>query len=78
MEMAMQNEIFETKRTPEGAIDIQHYARSALAERRAAKNKAMRKLGRGTKRVTLTILGFVMFWNIPPMGSSGAKDMPYR
>lgn len=74
----MQNEIFETKRTPEGAIDIQHHARLAHAERRAAKNKAMRNLGRGTKRVTLAVLGFVMFWNIPPMGSSGSKDMPYR
>ena len=74
----MQNEIFETKRTPEGAIDIQHYARHALAERRAAKNKTMRSLGRGTKRVTLAILGFVMFWNIPPMGSSSSKEMPYR
>ena len=74
----MQNEAFEAKRTPEGAIDIQHYARSALAERREARGKAMRAIGRGTKRVTLAILRFVIFWNIPPMGSSGSKDMPYR
>jgi hypothetical protein len=78
METAMPIETFETKRTPEGVIDVQHYARHALAERRAAKSAALRKIGRGTKRAALAIVGFFMFWNIPPLGSARSNEMPYR
>lgn len=74
----MQPDNFEARRTPEGAIDIRHYAIAAAAERRAARTGAMRKLGRGTRRAFLAVLGFFAFWNIPPMGSSGSKDLPYR
>ncbi len=73
----MQIETLETKRTPEGAIDVRHYARAANAERRQARNKAMRGLARGSKRVMLAIIGFVAFWNIPALGPS-AKDWPFR
>lgn len=68
----MQIETFEAKRTPEGAIDIRHYARNASAERRAVRSNVMRKLARGAKRAVVVIAGFVAFWNIPPMGSSGS------
>jgi hypothetical protein len=78
METAMQNETFETKCTPEGAIDVRHYARVAAAERRETRNAAIRTLSRASKRAILAIGGFLMFWNIPPMGSSASKEMPYR
>lgn len=74
----MQNQPFKAPRTPEGAIDISHYARQAAAERRATKSRVMRRIGRGTRRAVLAIIGFVAFWNIPPMGSGGPKDTPYR
>lgn len=74
----MQNHTFETKRTPEGTIDVRHYARIASAERRETKTNVIRTAGRGMKRALLAIAGFFMFWNIPPMGSSSSKDMPYR
>jgi hypothetical protein len=78
METAMHNATFEAKRTPEGAIDIRHYAQRAHAERRHAKSQGMRKLGRGLKRAGLAITGLLAFWNIPPMGSDGSKEWPYR
>lgn len=74
----MHNQAFETKRTPEGTIDVRHYARIAAAERNETRTNAARMIGRGTKRALLAIAGFFMFWNIPPMGSGGSKDMPYR
>lgn len=74
----MKTQAFETKRTTEGAIDVRHYAREAAAARRETRNAVMRTLGRASKRTILAISGFLMFWNIPPMGSSASKDMPYR
>jgi len=74
----MQNDTFETKRTPEGAIDVQHYARRAHAERREAKANGIRKLGHNVKRTILVVAGFIAFWNIPPMGTNGSKEWPYR
>lgn len=74
----MQNETFEAKRTPEGAIDVRHYVRLAHAERREAKSHGIRKFGRNLKRVSLAVIGFVAFWNIPPMGANGSKEWPYR
>ena len=73
----MQIDTFEPKRTPEGAIDIRHYAREALAERREARTSAMRAAGRISKRAVIAAVGFIMFWNIPAMGG-GSKEMPYR
>jgi hypothetical protein len=78
MEKAMQIEALEPKRTPEGAIDIRHHARAGLAARQVAKNNAMRTIGRGTKRAVLAVFAIVAFWNIPALGSSSSKDMPYR
>ena len=69
---------FETKRTPEGTIDVRHYARIGTAERRIARNAAFGLLARGTKRAVIAILGFFMFWNIPPIGSAGSRELPYR
>jgi hypothetical protein len=77
METAMQTEAFEAKRTPEGAIDIRHYARSASADRRLARANAARAIGRGSRRAVFAILAFIAFWNIPAMGDTG-KDWPYR
>lgn len=74
----MQTETFEAKRTAEGTIDIQHYARAAAAERRAAKSKAVRQIGRRTKQTAVAIMALFAFWNIPPMGGAGSKEMPYR
>lgn len=74
----MQIDTFEPKRTPEGAVDIRHYAREALAERRAVRTSAMRGAGRISKRAVIAAVGFIMFWNIPAMGGGGSKEMPYR
>ncbi len=74
----MQNQAFETKRTPEGTIDVRHYARKASAERNEAKAAVIRALGHGTRRAVVTIATLFTFWNIPPMGSAGSKEMPYR
>jgi len=78
METAMQIQTFEPKRTPEGALDVRHYAREALAERREARTSAMRAAGRISKRIAIAAAGFIMFWNIPAMGGGGSKEMPYR
>lgn len=74
----MQIETFQARRTPEGAIDVQHYVRAAHTERRMAKSAAMRGIAHGAKRAIIVVAGFLLFWNIPPMGSAGSKDMPYR
>ncbi len=74
----MQTQTFETKRTPEGAIDVRHYAQEALAERRETRTAAMRTAGRTAKRVMIAIAGFITFWNIPAMGPAGPKETPYR
>ncbi len=74
----MQIDPFEARRTDEGVIDVQHYARAAHAERRLAKTAVMRLLGRTGKRALATVIGLVMFWYIPPMGSVGSRDLPYR
>ncbi len=74
----MQIDKLETRRTPEGAIDVRHYARAAAAERNEVRAAAMRTLGRASKRAVLFVAAFFTFWNVPPMGSSGSKDMPYR
>lgn len=73
----MQIQTFEPTRTPEGAIDVRHYAHDALAERREARTAAMHAAGRLSKRVLTSIAGLAMFWNIPAMGG-GSKEMPYR
>ena len=74
----MQIETFETRRTPEGVIDIQYYARRAHAARRTAKSSGMRKVGHGLKRAVIAVVAFIAFWNIPSMGSVSSKEWPYR
>ncbi len=75
----MQNQAFEPRRTPEGAIDIGHYAGQATAERRAVRAATMKIVGRATRRTIVAVIAIVAFWNIPPMGNStGSKDTPYR
>lgn len=71
----MQNQSFETKRTTEGTVDIRYYARIAVAERRAARANAMKKFYRS---MITGAAAFISFWNIPPKGSTGANEMPYR
>ena len=74
----MQNRTFKIERTPEGAIDVRHYARIAAAERREAKHSAIRTLGRFSRKGLLAMGAILAFWNIPPMGSGSSKEMPYR
>ncbi|MBX3520442.1 MAG: hypothetical protein KF835_10560 [Xanthobacteraceae bacterium] len=75
----MHNPILEPKRNQDGSIDIRHYAREAHAERRAAKDAAMRSFARATRRTLGVITAIIAFWNMPPLGASGSsKDMPYR
>lgn len=74
----MQQDTFEARRTAEGTLDIRHYAKNAVAERRAAKTAALRRVARGSRRIILALAGFIVFWNVPPMGSVGAREIPYR
>jgi len=74
----MQHETFEARRTPEGAIDVRHYAQKAVTERRAARTATLRRAARASRRIVLALAGFVVFWNVPPMGSVGSREIPYR
>lgn len=74
----MQHEAFEPLRTAEGAIDIRHYAKQAASERQATKTDALRRIARGSRRVILALVAFIAFWNVPPMGSAGSREIPYR
>jgi hypothetical protein len=77
-EAAMQLQALEVKRTEDGSIDFNHYARNAQAERRAARTTAMKALARGAARTMALLIAFVAFWNIPPLGSIESKGLPYR